>query len=70
MTSQILKDQDIEPAAPGDLGASNRGVGTEGGCAGRGTGSCWLGGEIEPLICSAGGCIMVLMFFCVRGHEE
>ena len=70
MTSQILKDHDGAGGAPGDMGASNRGVRAEDGHAGRGAQSNWLGEEIELLICSAGGCVTVLMFLCVCERED
>ena len=46
------------------MGASNRGVRVEDGHAGGGARRNWLVEEIELLICSAGGCVMVLMFLC------
>ena len=47
--------------APVDLGASNGGVETEDWHAGGRTWSYWLAEEIELLICSAGGCVMVCL---------
>ena len=64
MASRMVSHNEATNGARDDLGASSHGVWTADGHSGGGTWSYWLAKEIELKICSAGGCVMVLMFLC------
>ena len=64
MTADGRGDSYGTNGAPVDLSTFNGGVEMEDGYAGGGTWRNGLADEKELKMCSAGGCVMVLMFLC------